>query len=221
MKKNLLTLLLVLSMVTLVACSEDTVTNDVSKEEKNVDVSTELDTTAGVADVMDVDGGVTSSTSTETTEVSLETEPVVAEPSLNYTEDAAFTIEQNMPVDGIVSVDIKTITDFEVIPSNDKDFETGEPAYYMYQTTNGTELKFNVGPMYTPESGTNETSTYTNADGVEIIYQITDISNYLYMPLNEEGMYVRIKVTPVDTENFNIQDYLEITRSCYYNINRE
>lgn len=155
-----------------------------------------------------------------TEEVSEEVvEEPVAEPMYDYTEDAAFTIEQNMYVDGIESVDIKTITNFEIIPSADTDLETGEPAYYMYQTENGTELKFNVGPMYTPESGTNETSTYTNADGVEIIYQITDISNYLYMPLNpEEGMYIRIKVSPVDVENFDIQDYLEITRNCYYTI---
>lgn len=143
-------------------------------------------------------------------------EEPVAEPLYDYAEDVAFTIEQYMYVDGIESVDIKTIANFEIIPSADTDFETGEPAYYMYKTENGTELDFNVGPLYEPDDGVNEISTYTNEDGVEIIYQITSISNYLYMPLNEEGMYIRIKVSPVDTENFDIKDYLEITRNCYY-----
>ncbi len=196
MRKKLCLTLCVLTLSMLTACG-----------------GTETDSTQSESSTDEVIVDTTEEVSEEVVE-----EPV-AEPMYDYTEDAAFTIEQNMYVDGIESVDIKTITNFEIIPSADTDLETGEPAYYMYQTENGTELKFNVGPMYTPESGTNETSTYTNADGIEIIYQITDISNYLYMPLNpEEGMYIRIKVSPVDVENFDIQDYLEITRNCYYTI---
>ncbi len=207
MRKKLCLTMCVLTLAMLTACGggeTETAQSESSTEEVVVETTEE----------------VTEETIEETTEEVVE--ETVAEPLYDYTEDVAFTIEQNMHVDGIASVDIKTISNFEVIPSDDKDFETGEPAYYMYQTENGTELKFNVGPMYTPESGTNETSTYTNADDVEIIYQITDISNYLYMPLNEEeGMYIRIKVSPVDTENFEIQDYLEITRKCYYIIHEE
>lgn len=161
---------------------------------------------------------VTEESVEETTE---EVEVPTVEAKYNYTEDVALQVSQDMyMVDGITSIDVKTITDFTIAPSADTDMETGEPAYYMYQAADGTTLKFDVVAMH--NIGT-ETSTYTNADGVEIIYESLEFHEFLYVPLNEyeEGMSIRIGIKPVDKENFNIEDYLEITRKCYYIIHEE
>ena len=208
-KKLCLTLCVLTLSVVLTACGgaeTETVQSESTTEEVVVETTEE----------------VTEESVEETTEDA--TEEVVAEPLYDYTDEVAFQVSQDMyMVDGIASIDIKTITDFTVVPSEDTLYETGEPAYYMYQTADGTTLKFDVDAEW--NINTETSTTYTNADGAEIIYVDNEYREFLYMPLNryedKYGMYIRIIITPGDVENFNIEDYLEITRSCYYIINEE
>lgn len=220
MRKKLYLTMCVLALTMLTACGG---TENTTTQSENISAEVVVETTEEVIE--------------ETTEDITEevTEASIVEPALAYTEDIAFIIDDEVSFPN-VSVEIKTLTDYTI--ENYYDHVTSKECC-RYITSDGTTIDYEIHDSFGAyESGIEQLEDYsadevilTNADGNEVVYlyvNYMDLSAWqqLATPIDvENDIYLFIKITPTETDEnglatkINPEDYLELTRECYYNIN--
>ncbi len=163
------------------------------------------------------------------------TEAHVVEPALAYTEDIAFIIKDEFWSPNL-SVEVKTLNDYTLEKYYD---EAKGKECFRYITSDGTTIEYSIADSFSAyESGIEQMEGYsadevilTNADGKEAVYLYVNYMDsfawqQLAIPIDvENDIYLFISIKPTETDEnglavkINPEDYLELTRECYYNIN--
>ena len=217
MKRKVFLTICMLSVAMLTACGggETTPTEEV-QEEAVVEV-TEESTEEEVA----AEEETTVEEESVVEEPVVEEEPVEEEPAVEpayaVTDEIAFELYDVANYEKTVS--LKVLSDFTVDTIVDRLSEDERP---VLLTSDGIQFDYKVNYLgtkeYYEESGfTVEETVLTNADGEEIIFHYREIMGSVSQAFMKDiGDSYMIEISTESPERINPEDWVELTRDCYF-----